>query len=412
MNRHPARRGRTGIGRPWHTRSTTQKLWTVLRALCLVVAAALALGLPAQAASRGRTAQASQSTTVALADIASTKHAVYALATDHTAVYEWSAGKKNWTKVGGPTKNLYAGHDDLYATNPGTGDIYHYNGKPNSWTRIGGPGATFTTTDKHLYGLSPSGNAVYEYTGKGDAWTKVRGATGQIYSNSALYATDPVTGDISKYNGKPNSWTRIGGPGATFTTTHEADKVIRVFKDEAAADLYGLAPDHSAVWKYTGKGDTWTSLGAPVTPANQSEKLQLLDSMTQMGNTAANAWYKALGEHRQGKPDRYEFDWSTNNCNAPAPDAPAGFDFTLACVRHDFGYRNYKEVLGDESFKNSWTGRSSKDRVDRIFLQDMKDVCMARDFPYDHTPVQRQLCLQIANTYYVAVVGAPAVGLG
>ncbi|PHH78427.1 hypothetical protein CDD80_6932 [Ophiocordyceps camponoti-rufipedis] len=37
------------------------------------------------------------------------------------------------------------------------------------------------------------------------------------------------------------------------------------------------------------------------------------------------------------------FDWSTDACTS-LPDEPFGFDFKWACIRHDFGYRNYRRL--------------------------------------------------------------------
>ena len=48
------------------------------------------------------------------------------------------------------------------------------------------------------------------------------------------------------------------------------------------------------------------------------------------------------------------------------PDNPLGFDFTLSCWHHDFGYRNYKAV---------GQFRANKDRVDATFYADLKRVC-------------------------------------
>ena len=81
---------------------------------------------------------------------------------------------------------------------------------------------------------------------------------------------------------------------------------------------------------------------------------------------------------------------STNDgCSAPVVGSTGlSFDFTEACMRHDFGYRNYKELgLFDEM----------KDDVDRQFLEDMKDHCATRSV------FLRWRCYDWAYTFYAAV---------
>ncbi|MEU6239115.1 phospholipase A2, partial [Kitasatospora sp. NPDC047058] len=120
--------------------------------------------------------------------------------------------------------------------------------------------------------------------------------------------------------------------------------------------------------------------GAPVSPAPRAEKIAALDRMVQTGQDATDAYLNAYATNRKGTPDRYEFNWSTNVCNSPAPNMPFRFDFSNACIRHDFGYRNYRELLGEGGFRFkglSGLEPSPKDRVDKVFLQDMDAVCDA-----------------------------------
>jgi hypothetical protein len=66
-------------------------------------------------------------------------------------------------------------------------------------------------------------------------------------------------------------------------------------------------------------------------------------------------------------------DYTTDECSAPLVGSTGiSFDFTAACLRHDFGYRNYKELglFGER-----------KSDVDRRFLEDMKDHCASRSVP-------------------------------
>ncbi|WP_432589191.1 phospholipase A2 [Streptomyces sp. HD1123-B1] len=457
----PVRR-RRGAGEPagQPRRSAVHRLSTAKKVLFLLGAAALAIGVPAQA----DPSPAPSSEPLSIGKIVAAEDSVFALAADHSAVYEWSSDTVNWRKVGGRTKDLYASADTLYATDPVTGDISEYGGEPHQWARIGGPGATFASSGEHLYGISPDGSGVWEYTGKGDVWTKVGGPakdlytgpsaplyatdpatgdistyedgrweqigsagatfavtdnnifkltsdrccvwvyepdhsrwtkvggpSGEIFGGNTLYATNPDTGDLYKYNGHPERWNRVGGPGAAFATSGD--------------HLYRLASDRRSVQKYSGSGadDKWTDLHAPAAPASPEEKLARLDSLTQEGEGSRNAWIMALYEHQKGTPDRYEFDWSTNGCNA-SPDSVGRFDFRTACYRHDFAYGSYQDLLGEGSFRQSLDGRSDKDRVDRILLQDLDNICESRGWPVDYTAAERAQCRRTARLYYQAVL--------
>jgi hypothetical protein len=92
----------------------------------------------------------------------------------------------------------------------------------------------------------------------------------------------------------------------------------------------------------------------------------------------------------RASPDRDpRLDWSTDYCSAPlVGSSGASFDFTQACLRHDFGYRNYDRL-------GLFAGR--KEYVDDRFLADMRDHCAER--PEE----DRDRCLAWARVFYEAV---------
>jgi Prokaryotic phospholipase A2 len=93
--------------------------------------------------------------------------------------------------------------------------------------------------------------------------------------------------------------------------------------------------------------------------------------------------------------DRW-FDWSTDFCSAPlVGNTGRTFNFTNACRRHDFGYRNL-QLLDRRYGPGNWTAASRR-RVDQQFLLDMKRHCWSR--PWYDEPT----CLAWAATYYTAV---------
>ncbi|WP_051859701.1 phospholipase A2 [Streptomyces xanthophaeus] len=332
---------------------------------------------------------------------------VYGISPDKSGVWEYTGKDDIWTRISGPASNIYAApHKDvrrtvkdlsrrpistLYKTDLATGELYSYDEKPDRWSKAGRPGATFAVTDKNLYGLTPDGAAVIERDAKSGKWKPVGGPSGHIFASNTLYRTDKATGDLYKYNGKPGEWNRIGGPAAAFATSGDY--------------LYRLSSDRRSVQKYDGDGttDEWRNLRAPVAPATHAEKAARLTALTQFGADATNAWYREYGAYRTGKPDRYEFRWSTNVCNSPAPNAVGSYDFTLACIRHDFGYRNYRDLFGETAFV---TNEAGKQRMDLIFRQDLKEICDQRGFPKVYTPAERTACHQAATVYFGAVATA------
>ena len=174
-----------------------------------------------------------------------------------------------WAQIGGPAGQVYAGAFGLVAVNPQTGDLYHYLGQPFKWARIGGPGRSFALGANKLFMLAPNGSGVYQYTGNGsnDQWIKIGGPAGQIYAGGGfgLVATNPQTGDLYHYLGQPFKWARIGGPGCAFA--FGANNAVTGSNGPAVYldRLFGLAPNGSGVYEYTGNGsnDQWIKIGGP-----------------------------------------------------------------------------------------------------------------------------------------------------
>ena len=129
------------------------------------------------------------------------------------------------------------------------------------------------------------------------------------------------------------------------------------------------------------------ALLAPGTVANAAtaSKAEVLLAWTQPTASSTATWNAA--RVNRDAWSRYRFDWSTDYCSS-SPDNPLGFDFTLSCWHHDFGYRNYK-VIGQFS--------ANKARVDDTFYADMKRKCATY-----HSAV-RPACTSLAWTYYQAV---------
>jgi hypothetical protein len=129
-----------------------------------------------------------------------------------------------------------------------------------------------------------------------------------------------------------------------------------------------------------------TVLGTATTAAaDPADKAQVLAGWTQTGSGSQNTFLAARAD--QGSWAAYNFDWSTDVCSS-SPDNPFGFPFENSCIRHDFGYRNYK-AMG--------TFEANKDRIDSAFYEDLKRACTKYD------GAQLSACNALARTYYEAV---------
>jgi hypothetical protein len=119
--------------------------------------------------------------------------------------------------------------------------------------------------------------------------------------------------------------------------------------------------------------------------AAPADKPAVLASWTQTSASSYSAFFAARGN--QGAWAAYGFNWSTDYCSS-SPDNPFGFPFANSCVRHDFGYRNYKAI---------GTFAANKSRLDSMLYADLKRVC-AR-----YSGATAGACNSLAWTYYQAV---------
>ena len=102
--------------------------------------------------------------------------------------------------------------------------------------------------------------------------------------------------------------------------------------------------------------------------------------------------------YRSSRERDPRLDYSTDECSAPVIGSRGrSFDFTEACLRHDFGYRNY-ERLG--------LLRERRRAVDGRFLADMRAHCLTRA---SHQLIS---CLEWARTFHLVVRAFGGIGRG
>ena len=120
-----------------------------------------------------------------------------------------------------------------------------------------------------------------------------------------------------------------------------------------------------------------------ITAASTGDRAALLTRWTQPTAASSTAWHTARRE--RSRWSAYGFDWSSDLCSR-VPERPFGFDFTDACRRHDFGYRNYRTAFADH-----------KARLDEAFRADLRRTCDG------YRLAAQPFCNAIAFTYFEAV---------
>ncbi|MER5808227.1 phospholipase A2 [Streptomyces sp. NPDC002033] len=333
------------------------------------------------------------------AEFAVTNSALYGLSPDGTSVHRWTR-ETGWGQLDRTVEHLYGGGAGLFGVLPGSKEIARYT-DGGTWETLGGPGAEFAVTDSALYRLSPDRATIDEWMPE-KGWQPVGGPAEHIFGGrSSVLMTAQGSGDVSRFATLgARKWEAVGGPGAAFTST-------------PSGTVYGIWPDGSGVSRRSAEGD-WLGTAAlrdtgPVLSAEQ--KVRRIHELTEPGDEATRAWLLARSSHGKGEPDPYGFRWDENGCNVIGDSLHVvGFEFKSACARHDFGYRNYRDALGEDGFRGGVLGvtgggvDSPKNRVDQVFRQDLLRSCDAGHYPAPKLPAIDWACRQTAEKVYAAVV--------
>jgi len=107
--------------------------------------------------------------------------------------------------------------------------------------------------------------------------------------------------------------------------------------------------------------------------------------------------------NRTHAADRW-YDWTTDGCSAPLLGGTGRtYDFTAACVRHDFAYRNMRTLERRYGTGRTFWNASNRAKADSRFLTDMRAHCRSRSIWV------RIGCYVWAQLYYGAVraMGGP-----
>lgn len=234
--------------------------------------------------------------------------------------------------------------------------------------------------------LREKGQASLEYVGVVVAGTLVVLALVLFATGLGSRIVDRIDGLVCEIvGGECTADSSTGDPPESAASDPELssadrDALLSADPQDAQGVLAGLSPEELA---WLEQNDP-SAYAAAVEARSWGEQRELVDGYTS-GELEDFIDHKGSGERDE------RLDYSDDGCSAPVVGSTGiSFDFTEACERHDFGYRNYKNLgLFDEE----------KGRVDEQFLEDMLDHCEGRSF------LLRGRCTQWAYTFYAGVTG-------
>ncbi len=88
-----------------------------------------------------------------------------------------------------------------------------------------------------------------------------------------------------------------------------------------------------------------------------------------------------------------QLDWTTDGCSAPlVGESGRSFNFRNACIRHDFGYRNYKA--------RGLFNTDTRTRLDGQFRRDLDALCAPKVRTF------KVRCVAWAEIFFAAVRAA------
>jgi hypothetical protein len=173
-------------------------------------------------------------------------------------IYRLGAGANPWMPVQVndlDLQDLIGANGYLYSIF--AAGILRMAGGSNTWEKIGGPGRKFACNNQTVFGIGGPNDHVFQCLAA-NSWKDIRSTTGDIVARGNMMCAinkqsgDILSGDIFQF--ASNSWTKIGGPG-------------KMFAIDDRGQLYGLTPDGSRIFQFTGQPDNWTVVGP--TPAGK-----------------------------------------------------------------------------------------------------------------------------------------------
>ncbi|TMR15480.1 hypothetical protein ETD86_27285 [Nonomuraea turkmeniaca] len=136
--------------------------------------------------------------------------------------------------------------------------------------------------------------------------------------------------------------------------------------------------------------------GANAEPS-RAKKLAVAIQLTSPTEDSFWAWAKFRANRNKDSVKQYNFSWNSDGCTlkdaGKIPSAKSWAKiFAIPCVRHDFGYRNLKDLVSAKRWNEVY-----RNGVDQALLQDMLRTCSGM------TAHLRPSCRAAAAQFYAAV---------
>jgi hypothetical protein len=198
---------------------------------------------------------------------------------------------------------------------------------------------------------------------------------------------------------------------------NHATEELRIVRQKIAGatdpiDLARLQTEAAAwVLAHTRANDAWHEASAALTKAEHdcAQALSDVGHLAPLPPLASRVWHLPLADFMTyralvvaGAQPAEGLNWTNDGCSDRG--AITRTDSAEACVRHDFGYRNWPGLAP--------TMAEAKAQVDRQFGADLKAVCatLPKGSWYDFPVGPRDSCLSVAAAGYVGVrvLGQPS----
>lgn len=130
---------------------------------------------------------------------------------------------------------------------------------------------------------------------------------------------------------------------------------------------------------------------------SKAKKLAVAVQLTLATEDSFWAWVKFRANRNKDSVKQYNFSWNSDGCTVKdAEKIPSvkswGKIFAIPCMRHDFGYRNLKDLVSAKRWNDTY-----RKGVDQALLQDMLRTCSGMK------AYLKPSCRSAAAQFYAAV---------
>jgi hypothetical protein len=205
-----------------------------------------------------------------------------------------------WTQIGGPTRDVYAGGGEIFATRLDGADIYRYRGPSREWEKIDSPdgqGVSFGVNEQgYLFGLYNNGVwSLYPPSLRQLSETGASGNDARIYAGGdEILVQYSEFGNVYRYNRELNDWHNVASNSFSYAINDRgrlfavadglilawveyhspgnpggSNETIASFGDmnttiyAGGSELFATHTSSGSIHRYTGLPNNWVRIGGP-----------------------------------------------------------------------------------------------------------------------------------------------------